>query len=313
MAICSARHCSSWLTRPFLVALLALAAIPAARAQTPQPPSPLDSLAARMADAIHKNPKFPFSTPNILVADFVETQGPSSELGAELAREFSDYLKKHARGFNVLDRAEYLKKFAADKLSADSYDKPETMKCYAMEFGAMAVVTGSLDDFSDRVLVRVEATRIADRKIIFDERISLPLTPEMQASISMPARLSPSSSSSDKPASGGSDRSSLSGDKQSAVPRAGTKDYTMPSCIYCPSARYSDAGSKAKVQGTILLDVQIGSSGSAENISVVHGLPCGMNQSAIDAVAHWKFKPANGPDGKPAVVRIPIEVDFRLY
>jgi TonB family protein len=286
-----------------LAALLTLIVFYSVRAQEPTVPqrSSLDALATKLATAIQKKSKLPFNTSNVLVVDFVENQGPPTELGAGLAREFSDALNKHAQGFNVLDRAEYLKEFAADKLSADSYAKPETMKCYQADFGVMAVVIGTLDDLHDRVVLRVETKRVSDLEQIFDERISLPLTSEMRESISKPARPSAISPSSDKQAS------------DSEVPAGGLRGYTMPSCVYCPAVGFSDAGSKAKVQGTILLNVQVGSSGSAENISVIHGLPCGMNQAAIDAVSRWRFKPANGPDGNHAAVTVPIEVEFHLY
>jgi len=292
--------------RCLLSALLALIVIPAAPGQESQPPQPiaappLDALAAKLATAIQKKAKLPFNTSNVLVVDFVENQGPPTGLGGDLAREFSDSLSKHAQSFKVLDRGDYLKVFAADKLSADSYAKPETMKCYQADLGVMAVVTGTLDDLQDSVLLRVETKRVSDLGRIFDERISMPLTSEMRESMSKPARPSVISPSSGKQAFGND------------VPAGGSRGYTMPSCVYCPAVGYSAAGSKAKVQGTILLNVQVGSSGSAENISVVHGLPCGMNQAAIDTVSRWTFKPANGPDGNPAAVTVPIEVEFHLY
>ncbi len=296
-----------------LAALLALLAIPGARAQEPQQPqaSPLDALASEVAHAIQKNSNLLFSKPNVLVVDFIESHAAPSELGAELAREFSDSLLKHALGFNLLDRGEYLKMFAADKLSPESYSRPETMKCYSMKFGAMVVVTGSLDDLPDKVAVRVEATRVADRKIIFDERISLPLTPEMQALMLKPAH--PATPSPGNPASSDVDQSPANGEGPYIAPMAGTKGYTFPECLSCPAANYSSAASSAKVQGTVMLMVEISADGLPTNISVVHGLPCGLNQTAMDAVSKWKFKPANGPDGNPVAVRVPVEVSFHLY
>jgi TonB family protein len=53
--------------------------------------------------------------------------------------------------------------------------------------------------------------------------------------------------------------------------------------------------------------------GRATDIHVSKGLGLGLDQKAIDAVRNWRFKPALGPDGKPASVRVPIEVDFHLY
>lgn len=279
----------------------------------PSQASSLDALSARAAGAIENAAKLPVSTSNVLVVDFVEAQGSPSQLGADLAREFSDSLSKHAWGFSVLDRAEYLKELSADKLSADSFKMPETVKCYAMEFGAVAVVAGSLDHVGDQVVARVQVERLADQKEIFDERISLPVTPEMQALASKPARIGAGPA---RPEGQGSDSGREprpNGDADFDAPAAGTRGYTMPSCLYCPRAEFSEAALKAKFQGIVLLMVEIGANGTAKQVVVVRGAPCGLNQQAIDAVKGWKFKPANGPDGDPAAVRVPIEVLFKLY
>jgi len=296
----------------FFAALLALVLILPARAQQAAP-SQLDSLASEAAAAIHKKTKLPFDMSHVLVADFVETQGRPSELGGELAREFSDSLSKHAIQFNVLDREEYLKKYSADKLSPDSYGKPETTRCYAMEFDAMAVVTGSLDVLSDKVVLRVYAMRVADKEVIFDQRISLPLTSEMQMLISEPARALWDSSRSSAHATGSGGQSPPNDGLHSDIPPGGTKGYTMPTCTYCPAAKFSEVASNAKFQGLVTLQVEIGADGIATKVSVIRGLPCGLNQSALDAIYKWRFKPANGPDGMPAAVTVPVEVQFHLY
>jgi hypothetical protein len=38
--------------------------------------------------------------------------------------------------------------------------------------------------------------------------------------------------------------------------------------------------------------------------------PNGLTEMAIEAVQTWKFKPALGPDGKPAAVRRMVEMNF---
>jgi TonB family protein len=70
---------------------------------------------------------------------------------------------------------------------------------------------------------------------------------------------------------------------------------------------------KAKAAGTVTLSVVIGADGKAQRISVQRALPCGLDQRAIDAIKDWSFRPATGPDGKPAAVIQTIEVTFHLY
>lgn len=98
------------------------------------------------------------------------------------------------------------------------------------------------------------------------------------------------------------------------IPLAGTKGNTLPQCIYCPTPRYSSEGFHAKIQGEVVLDAVIGPDGRAHNIRVVKALGHGLDEEAIRAMRDsWRFKPANGPDGKPAAVRMLVEIQFHLY
>jgi TonB family protein len=88
---------------------------------------------------------------------------------------------------------------------------------------------------------------------------------------------------------------------------------SQPECIECPAPQFSDEAVKAKFQGTVGFRVRIDSDGIPSQISVVRGLPCGLTRQAVDAVQGWRFKPITGPDGKPAVTEMPVEITFRLY
>jgi protein TonB len=97
------------------------------------------------------------------------------------------------------------------------------------------------------------------------------------------------------------------------VYNAGTGGYGYPACLYCPQVQYSDEAVKAKYQGTVSLIAVITADGRATDIHVVKGVGLGLDDKAIEAVRAWRFKPALGPDGKPAPVRQIIEVTFHLY
>jgi periplasmic protein TonB len=75
--------------------------------------------------------------------------------------------------------------------------------------------------------------------------------------------------------------------------------------------QYSEEARKAKYQGTVLLYVEIDTSGHATNIKVQRSLGLGLDEKAIEAVKQWKFKPGY-KDGKPVMVAATIEVNFRL-
>jgi TonB family protein len=102
--------------------------------------------------------------------------------------------------------------------------------------------------------------------------------------------------------------------QKSDIPTAGTKGYTNPKCAYCPAPKYSKEGRLRKIQGPVVLGVDIGTDGRAHNVTVTRSLGYGLDEQAVKAVRdEWNFKPASGPDGKPAAVRMMIEIDFHLY
>jgi periplasmic protein TonB len=92
----------------------------------------------------------------------------------------------------------------------------------------------------------------------------------------------------------------------------GVNGYGFPSCAYCPHAEFTDEAVKAKVQGAVIITAIIGIDGRATDIHISQGLGFGLEQKAIEAVRNWRFRPALGPNGKAAAVRVPIEVDFHL-
>lgn len=96
-------------------------------------------------------------------------------------------------------------------------------------------------------------------------------------------------------------------------PNAGTGGYGSPGCLYCPQPQFSDEAVKAKYQGTVVLVAVITADGRATDIHVSKGLGLGLDEKAVEAVRTWRFRPALGPDGKPASVRQTIEVTFHLY
>jgi TonB family protein len=103
----------------------------------------------------------------------------------------------------------------------------------------------------------------------------------------------------------------FSGEK--IIPSTLEKGYARPDCVYCPQPQYSDEGLYEKIQGSIVLMVIVTPDGRARYARVLKGLGHGLDQAAVKAVLGWQFKPALGPDGKPAAVRMVIEIDFHLY
>jgi TonB family protein len=74
--------------------------------------------------------------------------------------------------------------------------------------------------------------------------------------------------------------------------------------VYPPEAK------KARIQGKVLLDAIIGKTGEVENLKVVSGEPM-LQQSAMDAVRQWTYKPFL-LNGDPVEVKTTITVLYSL-
>lgn len=74
---------------------------------------------------------------------------------------------------------------------------------------------------------------------------------------------------------------------------------------------YTDEASAAKISGTVLLTVVIGTDGVAHRINVLKGLDGGLDVKAVEAVQRWKFAPGE-LNGQAVEVRAQIEINFRM-
>jgi TonB family protein len=103
-----------------------------------------------------------------------------------------------------------------------------------------------------------------------------------------------------------------SGGALAGIARPGVAGVTVPACVYCPNPSFTDEARAAKFNGSVVLQVVVTPDGHAENISVVRKAGYGLEQSAIETVKKWQFRPAKGPDGNPVATVVPIEVTFRI-
>jgi len=65
-----------------------------------------------------------------------------------------------------------------------------------------------------------------------------------------------------------------------------------PEVIYKEEPEYSDEARKARHEGTVLIDLEVDPTGHPVNLRVVRSLGLGLDEKAIAAVSHWKFRPA---------------------
>ena len=86
---------------------------------------------------------------------------------------------------------------------------------------------------------------------------------------------------------------------------------SAPTLLSRVSPAYSEEARQAKLEGAVVLKVQISPEGKAIHMRVIRPLGLGLDEKAMEAVAQWRFRPGQ-KDGHPVTVEAQIEVDFRL-
>lgn len=82
--------------------------------------------------------------------------------------------------------------------------------------------------------------------------------------------------------------------------------------ISTPKATYTEAARKNNVQGSVLVRVTLLASGQVGNVTVVRGLPDGLNEKAIAAARMIRFEPKK-VNGVPVPVTKTLEFTFSIY
>jgi TonB family protein len=78
-------------------------------------------------------------------------------------------------------------------------------------------------------------------------------------------------------------------------------------------APYTEEARRARIEGIVLLEVDVDENGRVGSFRLLHGLGYGLDESAIRTIAEkWRFRPGT-LDGKPVKVRVKLEMSFRLY
>jgi TonB family protein len=86
---------------------------------------------------------------------------------------------------------------------------------------------------------------------------------------------------------------------------------TRPEKIAGDPPQYTVEARMAGVQGVVILEAVIDEQGDVTEVRVLKGQPSGLDQSAVDAVRTWKFRPAT-LDGKPVPVYYTLTVNFTI-
>src|SRR5579883_3239073 len=86
---------------------------------------------------------------------------------------------------------------------------------------------------------------------------------------------------------------------------------TQPTLIYLVDPEYSEEARKARYEGVVILEAIVRRDGGIDTIRLVRSLGFGLDQSAIEAVKKWRFRPGT-KNGSAVDVPLRIEVSFNL-
>jgi TonB family protein len=84
-----------------------------------------------------------------------------------------------------------------------------------------------------------------------------------------------------------------------------------PIVLYKVDPNYTREARDAKIEGTVVVDLEVHPDGKAHNLRVERTLDPGLDQRALDAISAWRFQPAT-KNGKPIAVKANIEINFKL-
>jgi TonB family protein len=91
-----------------------------------------------------------------------------------------------------------------------------------------------------------------------------------------------------------------------------SKGVVKPLPIYKPDPPYTKEAKDAKVQGTVILKIVVDAQGNVSEAKVTKSLDKGLDESAVNTVKTWKFKPAT-KNGKLVTCKLLVEVSFRFF
>jgi len=223
----------------------------------------------------------------VAVVDFRSPDGANKVQAHYLAWLLSNTLEVDGRKkFAVADHRTFDRDLAQLHLTPEALIPGDPLRSAASSIGADVLVIGTLEKRGSSYFLEVTPVRVLDSETF------APLSTTLESTEFFESILRP---------------------LPAEVPRisAVSHGYSMPSCIRCPDPSYSEPARQAKINGALVFEVLVSTSGEVTHLRPVKMLGYGLDERAFEAIKRWKFKPAT-KDGTPVQVIVPIEVTFRI-
>src|SRR6185437_3450790 len=85
------------------------------------------------------------------------------------------------------------------------------------------------------------------------------------------------------------------------------RDVTSPTLLHKVEPEYTQEARDAKIQGTVILAIEVDATGHVASEHVLRSLDPGLDRKALEALRQWTFDPAMRK-GKPVRVIAKVEV-----
>jgi TonB family protein len=84
-----------------------------------------------------------------------------------------------------------------------------------------------------------------------------------------------------------------------------------PQLLDHPNAAYTFEADQLGIEGNVIVQAEFDANGNFRVLHIVRGLGFGLDESALDALQHWRFLPAT-QNGRRVSVIAEIEIPFKL-
>jgi TonB family protein len=244
-----------------------------------------EKLSARIAEQIERS-----QLHKIYVADFLDLSGNRNQEGCYYASVLSGLLAKRSKKFEVVNRINAYKTLRQSGLDSVNLAAPDPRAKAIASLGADALLFGTLK-FDGRHM-RLD---LFIHSVLNENEVNLPQYEE-----EIP------------PEFGGFFPAAMDSANQLYY-FSGLDGTTAPRCIHCPQPNYPDEVRKRRLQGTSVLSALVLPDGTTDKVRIVRSLDSELDALALGAIKTWKLKPAEDPSGNPIPVRVPIEINFKLF
>jgi TonB family protein len=230
----------------------------------------------------------------VLIVDFYDPARQATPFGTWLADQIASSPEPAWSQIHQVDRNRIPPGLRALHLSIDDQFDREKAVALAASLSANGVIIGSFGPAEGGIGVSLHGYAVLGKENSYGVLLQtkIPVTAEIQTHLQVPL--------------------------QSLVPKDGifiadAGGVSLPTCIHCPNPRFTDEAVRRHIQGIVVLSGVVTPEGRVVNISVEKTLGAGLDDQAVKVVKGWKLKPASDVDGVTVSVRVPIEVQFRLF